>query len=56
MGIDVEERSFEKSFEETESIGVTFPFPPCFEDDSILSTDDEVTMERRGDTSRSASR
>ncbi len=56
MGIDAEKVSFEESFEETDSVGVTFLFPPCFKDDSILSTDDGVTMGRRDDTSRSGSR
>ncbi len=56
MGIDAEEGSFEESFEETDSVGVTFPFPPCFKDDSILSTVDGVTIERRDDTSRFGSR
>ena len=55
MGIDAEEGSFEESFEETDSVGVTFPFPPCFEDESILSTDNGVTVGKRDDTSHSGS-
>ncbi len=53
MEIDAKERSFEESFEETNSVRVTFPFPLCFEDDSILSTDDGVIIRRRDDTFRS---
>ncbi len=56
MGIDAKEGFFEESLEETDLVGVTFPFPPCFEDDSILSIDDGVTIRRRGDTSHLASR
>ncbi len=56
MGINAEEGFFKESFEETDSVGITFPFPSCFEDDSILSTDDRLTIGRRGDTLRSASR
>ena len=56
MEIEVKERSFQESFEETDCVGVTFFFPLCFKDDSILSTDNGVTMARRGDTLRSESR
>ena len=46
----------EGSFEEIDSVGVTFPFPPCFEDSSILLTDDGETRGRQGDISCSESR
>lgn len=56
MGIDAKEGFFEESFEEIDSVGVTFLFPPSFKDDSILSTVNGVTMRRRDDSLRSKSR
>ncbi len=53
MGIDVEEGFFEESFEKTDLVGVIVLFPPCFKNDSILSTIDGMTMKRRDDTLRS---
>lgn len=50
MEIDVKEESFEESFKGTDSIGVTFLFPPYFKDESILLTDNRVIVRRQDDT------
>ena len=49
MKIDAKEGFFIKSFEKTDFIGVIFLFPPCFKNNTILSIDDKVIIEKPGD-------
>ena len=56
IGIEAEEESFKESFEEIDSTRVTFPLTPCFEDCSIVPTDEGVTVEWQGDTLRLGSK
>lgn len=44
MAIKTKERSFEEFFEGTDLVGITFPFLPYFEKDSILSINDGRTI------------
>lgn len=50
MEIGEEKGSFKEFFKETDSVGITFLFPPCFKNKSILSINDRVTIERQDDT------
>lgn len=47
IGIEAEERSFEKTLEEHEPVGITSVSSCCFDGCSILSTDAGVTTERQ---------
>lgn len=51
IGIEVKKTSYELSFKEIDLVGVTFSFPPCFKDHSILSIDDWGIIRRQDDTS-----
>lgn len=50
--MEANEGSFEKSFEETELVRVTFLFAFCFKEDSILSTNNGKIILRQDDISR----
>lgn len=51
MKIDVEKRSFEKSFEKIDFIEIIFPFLFYFKDYSVLSIDDGMIIGRQGNIS-----
>ncbi len=52
----MKEGDFKESFEEINSTRVTFPLTPCFEDCSIVPSDNGMTVEELDDTLRSGSR
>lgn len=49
IGIEAEEESFKKAFEEIESAGVTSPSTPCFDGSSIAQTDEGLAVEQLDD-------
>lgn len=48
--MEVEEKSFRKAFEKVESTGVIFFSIPCFDNCSIVQTDEELPIEQLSDT------